>query len=192
MAVDPAYETLRDAALGAMVAALRADVGVDRCTLRLDVDGEYFPVVHEARVGAARTLIGDRRVTLRGQPVVEAILAGAEQVVQADTTSASDDAAFQDMLVLYGGLGAQIVTPVWEGGTLLGIISLHHLGGPREWSQAELSAPRAAAELVRRLMAGTTPAPGATARAEDPPRPGPRRAEDPPRGGPRPAPADPP
>jgi GAF domain-containing protein len=173
MAVDSAYEVLRDAALVGIVAALRADVGVDRCTLRLDVDGEYFPVVHEARVGAARTLIGDLTVSLRGQPVVEAILAGAEQVVQPDTASASDDAAFQDMLVQYGGLGAQIVTPVWEGGSLLGIISLHHLGGPREWSEAELSAPCAAAELVRRLMARGAPVPGATpTAAEDMPTPG--------------------
>jgi len=152
MVTDSGYDELRAAALEATVAALREAVAVERCTLRLAIAGGYFPVVHESRTGTARTLIGDRAVSLRGQPVVEAILAGAEQVVQPDAARASDDPAFQDMLVQYGGLGAQIVTPVREGDSLLGIISLHHLGGPRDWSQAERSHARSAAELVRRLM----------------------------------------
>jgi GAF domain-containing protein len=149
---------LRAAALDAIVAALREQVGVDRCTLRLDVAGEYFPVVHEARSAGTGSLIGDSKVSLQGQPVVEAILAGAEQVVQPDCASASDDPAFQAMLVHYGGLAAQIVTPVRDGSALVGIISLHHLGSPREWSDRELALPRAGADLVRRLVgAGSAP-----------------------------------
>jgi maleate isomerase len=146
------YLMLRGAALDAVVAALREQVAVDRCTLRLDVAGEYFPVVHEARTPGTGTLIGDRAVSLRGQPVVEAILGGAEQVVQPDCASASDDPAFQAMLVHYGGLGAQIVTPVRDGDALLGIISLHHLDGAREWSERELALARSGADLVRRLI----------------------------------------
>jgi GAF domain-containing protein len=151
-----AYGRLRGAALEALIATLRAEVGVDRCTLRLDVPGQYFPVVHESLKAGARTLIGDREVSLQGQPVVEAILSGAAQVVQPDTATASDDPAFQAMLRHYGGLGAQIVTPVREQGSLLGIISLHHLGGPREWSEREKDAAFEAAELVRRLVAEQT------------------------------------
>ncbi len=148
------YLQLRSAALDAIVGALLEQVGVDRCTLRLDVAGEYFPVVHEALTPGTGSLIGDRQVSLQGQPVVEAILAGAEQVVQPDCASASDDPAFQAMLVHYGGLAAQIVTPVKDGDELLGIISLHHLGGAREWSERELALPRAGADLVRRLLDG--------------------------------------
>jgi GAF domain-containing protein len=147
------YLLLRAAALDALVAALREQVGVDRCTLRLEVDGEYFPVVHEALSAGTGSLIGDRKVSLQGQPVVEAILGGAEQVVQPDCAVASEDPAFQAMLDHYGGLAAQIVTPVREGTALLGIISLHHLGSPREWSERELALPRAGADLVRRLLA---------------------------------------
>lgn len=146
-------DELRVSALDAIVSKLRELVAVDRCTLRLDVAGDYFPVVHEARTAGAGTLIGDD-LSLRGQPVVAAILGGAEQVVQPDTRSASDDPAFQAMLAHYGGLGAQIVTPVREGDRLLGIISLHHLGGPREWSERELLLGRAAAVLVARLTSG--------------------------------------
>jgi GAF domain-containing protein len=145
---------LRAASLDAIVAALREQVGVDRCTLRLEVEGEYFPVVYESRTPGTGSLIGDRKVSLQGQPVVEAILGGAEQVVQPDCASASDDPAFQAMLGHYGGLAAQIVTPVRDGTALLGIISLHHLGSPREWSERELALPRAAADLVRLLIAG--------------------------------------
>ena len=147
-----AYRMLQDVALRAIVSALRETVRVDRCTLRLDVAGDYFPVVHEDRTPDARTLIGDREVRLQGQPVVEAIRAGAEQVVQPDSTTASEDPAFQRMLAHYGGLGAQVVTPVREGGRLLGIISLHHLGGPRDWGERELALARAGAELVARLV----------------------------------------
>ncbi len=147
------YLLLRAAAFDAIVAALREQVGVDRCTLRLDVAGEYFPVVHEARTPGTGTLIGERKVSLQGQPVVQTILAGAEQVVQPDCAAASADPAFQAMLAHYGGLAAQIVTPARDGAELLGIISLHHLGSPREWSDRELALARAGAELVRRVIA---------------------------------------
>jgi GAF domain-containing protein len=152
MTHEDGYGLLQAAALEAIVAGMRETVGVDRCTLRLEVPGEYFPVVHEARRPGAETLIGDRTVSLQGQPVVNAILAGAEQVVQPDSAAASDDPAFQAMLAHYGGLGAQIVTPVRDGEALLGIISLHHLGGPREWSERELALAHSGAALVRRLV----------------------------------------
>lgn len=148
------YRLLRAAALQSIVAGLRETVDVDRCTLRLDVAGEYFPVVHESRTAGTGTLIADHVVSLQGQPVVTAILGGAEQVVQPDCPLASEDPAFHAMLAHYGGLGAQIVTPVRDNESLLGIISLHHLGGPREWSARELALGRAGAELVRRLIAG--------------------------------------
>ena len=100
------------AALDGLVSEMRERVGVERCTLRLDVEEDYFPVVCEARLDGVRTLIGDQEVSLKGQPVVEAILGGIEQVIQPDCAGASDDPAFQRMLISYGGMGAQIVTPV--------------------------------------------------------------------------------
>ena len=72
------------AALDGLVSEMRERVGVERCTLRLDVEEDYFPVVCEARLDGVRTLIGDQEVSLKGQPVVEAILGGIEQVIQPD------------------------------------------------------------------------------------------------------------
>jgi GAF domain-containing protein len=150
------------AALDGLVSEMRERVSVERCTLRLDVAEDYFPVVYEARLDGVRTLIGDQEVSLQGQPVVEAILGGIEQVIQPDCAAASDDPAFQRMLVSYGGMGAQIVTPVRDGERLLGIISLHHLGGPREWSDRELAIPRDGAELVARIVGDALPLPVGT------------------------------
>jgi GAF domain-containing protein len=113
--------------------------------------------VYESRLDGVRTLVGDQEVSLKGQPVVEAILGGIEQVIQPDCASASDDPKFQAMLASYGGMGAQIVTPVRDRERLLGIISLHHLGGPREWSDRELAIPRDGADLVARIAGDALP-----------------------------------
>jgi len=153
-AIDP----IRGAGLDAIVGALREAIGVQRCTLRLEVEGDLLPVVHESIVAPARSLIGDRSVALPGQPVIEAILGGAEQVVQPDTRAASSDPAFLAMLEHYGGMGAQIVTAVRDGERLVGVISLHHLGGAREWSAAETGLALATAALVARMLSEPPPA----------------------------------
>lgn len=163
MAADDDRRELIGAALSGLVSEMRERVGVQRCTLRLDVEQDYFPVVYESRLDGVRTLVGDREVSLKGQPVVEAILGGIEQVIQPDCASASDDPKFQAMLASYGGMGAQIVTPVRAGERLLGIISLHHLGGPREWSDRELAIPRDGADLVARLIGDALPLPAGSA-----------------------------
>ncbi|MBV9796970.1 MAG: GAF domain-containing protein [Solirubrobacterales bacterium] len=155
MSAELGARDLCSAALDAIVAKLREAVAVERCTLRLQARDEFYPVAHESRAPSVRSLIGDHSVPLQGQPVVEAILAGAEQVVQPDTRAASCDPAFQEMLIKYGGLGAQIVTPVRDGERLLGIISLHHLGAPREWTERELALARTAAALVAPLVGMT-------------------------------------
>jgi GAF domain-containing protein len=149
---DTNVDVLRGAALQGVVNALLEQLAAARCTLRLDVPGDVFPVVYEARRDGARTLIGDQEVTLRGQPVVEAMLSGTGQVVQHDSARASEDPAFQRMLRSYGGLGAQIVTAVRPRGVLRGIVSVHHLGGPRNWTEAEIALASDAARLAGRVL----------------------------------------
>jgi len=143
---------LRGAALQAIVEALREGYRVPRCTLRLDVPGETFPVVHEACADGAASLIGETTVALPGQPVVEALRGGADQVVQDDCATASADPAFQRMLVAYGGLAAQIVTAVRVDGRLAGIVSLHALGAPRAWTAAETRGATDACALIARVL----------------------------------------
>jgi GAF domain-containing protein len=127
---------------------LLAKTGASRITLREDIPGDYaYPVTHEALAPGAGSLREERTVDLRGQPVAQAVAAG-RQVVQDDCARALDDAAFQRMLAIYGGLAAQIVTPVVRDGRVTAILSVHQLGTPRRWKQTEIDACRAAAAAV--------------------------------------------
>jgi GAF domain-containing protein len=52
------------------------------------------------------------------------------------------------MLELYGGLRAQIVTPVVRDGRVAAIVSLHQLGRTRRWTEEEIASARDAARRV--------------------------------------------
>jgi GAF domain-containing protein len=132
--------------------ALLAATGASRVTLRQDLPGAYaFPVTHEALAEGVASLQGERTVDLRTQPVVLELQTG-RQVVQDDCRSAHDDPAFQGMLEAYGGLAAQIVTPVFDDGRLRAVVSLHQLGQPRTWTENEVAAAAKAADEVAALL----------------------------------------
>jgi GAF domain-containing protein len=65
---------------------------------------------------------------------------------------ASAEPHFREMLELYGGLRAQIVTPILRDGRVTAIVSLHQLGRTRRWSEDELELARRAAERVGELL----------------------------------------
>jgi GAF domain-containing protein len=132
--------------------ALLGSTGASRVTLREDVPGDYaFPVTHEALAPGVESLREERTVDLRKQPVALEVAAG-RQVVQDDCAQAFDDPAFHRMRETYGGLAAQIVTPVLSDGRLAGIVSVHQLGSPRRWTEEEIEACRAAATRVGELL----------------------------------------
>jgi GAF domain-containing protein len=131
---------------------LLAGTGASRVTLRQDVPGDYaFPVTHEALAPGVSSLREERSVDLRTQPVVLELRQG-RQVVQDDCRRAFDDPAYQRMLETYGGLAAQVVTPVFRAGRLAAIVSLHQLGSPRRWTAEEIAAATRAAANVGRLL----------------------------------------
>jgi GAF domain-containing protein len=135
-----------------VVDELRAATGASRCTLRRDVPDDFFPVTHEALAPGVPSIRDERTTDLRKAPVVRQMLETGRQVVQDDCASAFDDPAFQRMLGAYGGLGAQIVSPVFLDGRLAAIVSLHQLGGPRRWSDGERALAAAAGDRVRALL----------------------------------------
>jgi GAF domain-containing protein len=131
---------------------LLARTGASRVTLRRDLPGEYaFPVTDEALAPGVGSLREERTVDLRGQPVAIEVSSG-RQVVQDDAASAYDDPEFQRMRQVYGGLAAQIVTPVLVDGRVAGIVSVHELRAPRHWTDAEIEACRAAAARIAELV----------------------------------------
>ena len=132
--------------------ALLTATGASRVTLRQNLPGDYaFQVTHEALADGTSSLRKERTVDLPTQPVVLELQKG-RQVVQDDCRTAYDDPAYQRMLETYGGLAAQIVTPIFDGDRLQAVVSLHQLGQPRSWSDDEIAAATRAAERVRGLL----------------------------------------
>jgi GAF domain-containing protein len=122
--------------------------GASRVTLR---QGDDFPVTHEALAPGAPSIRDERTVDLRKQPVALEVRAG-RQVMQHDSRAAYDDADFQRMLEVYGGLAAQIVTPVFHNGEVKAILSLHQLGEPRAWTDEEIERCRVTADRIGELL----------------------------------------
>jgi len=148
----PSANEHRVSTLASVVERLLARTNASRVTLRQDLPGDYaFPVTHEALAPGAAPLMEERTVDLRSQPVV-AELARGRQVVQDDCAAAYDDATFHRMRQTYGGLAAQIVTPVLRNEQLLAIVSVHQLGEPRAWTREEVAAATLAAEEVEKLL----------------------------------------
>jgi 2-dehydropantoate 2-reductase len=151
-AVSALVRALEQGTIESLLGELRVALRADRVTLRQDVPGDYaFPVTVEALGAGVGSLRDERTVDLRTQPVV-ALLRRGEQVVQDDTRGAFDDPAFHRMLDTYGGLAAQIVTPIFGDGRLEAIVSVHALGKPRAWSDEDTAACRRAADRVRDLL----------------------------------------
>lgn len=134
--------------LEALAADLLERTAASRVTIRR---GEGFPVVVEALAEGVPSIRDERTIDLRTQPVALEVAAG-RQVVQDDASAAYDDPEFQRMLAAYGGLAAQVVTPVSRGGAVEAILSLHQLGAPRAWTDAEVEDCRRAAAEIARLL----------------------------------------
>jgi GAF domain-containing protein len=140
-----------DEALQAVVEGLLARTNASRVTLRQPRDDDFFPISHEALAPGARSIRDVVAPNMPRQPVVLEVSQG-RQVVQDDCASAFDDPDFQTMLELYGGMRAQIVTPVRDGDRLLALLSVHELRSTRNWTDDEIAACRAAAEEIRSIV----------------------------------------
>ena len=118
-----------------IVEELLTETGASRVTLRQEDPNEVFPVTHEALAPGVGSLIGVGTPNMAGQPVVHHV---------------------HEMLGLYGGLKAQIVTPVVIAGETRAIVSVHQLGRPRVWSDAAVARCREAVERVRAQLTQKT------------------------------------
>lgn len=133
------------------IEGLLAESGASRVTLRQETPGAVFPVTHEALASGAGSIAGVETPNMAGQPVVLEVAKG-RQVVQDDCLAASDAPHFRAMLELYGGMRAQIVTPIARDGRVVAIVSLHQLGRTRVWSEAEKACCRETAERIGALL----------------------------------------
>lgn len=152
---DLGYERWFQLTPKTVVEHLLADTGASRVTLRQDVPRDFFPVTHEALAPGVKSIKDGAGIDLRGQPVARVLAETGAPVVQHDCATAFDAPAFHEMREAYGGLAAQIVTPILDAGRLVGILSLHQCGEPRRWTDEEIAGAARAAERARSLIAPT-------------------------------------
>ena len=139
-------------ALARVLDELLAATRASRVTLRRDLPGTTpSPSSRRRWLRVWARSARKRTVDLRRQPVVRE-LAHGRQVVQDDCRAAYDDPAFQAMLDAFGGLGAQIVTPVVRGEKIVAIVSVHQLALPARGRDDEIVAAAAAADRVGALL----------------------------------------
>ena len=129
-----------------IVDQVHAATNASRTTLRLDRPDADFPVVAEALAEGVVSMGGDRSFGVRGSATVDYLARERQILVQPDLTGDSP-APVRDLTERYG-VGAQMLGPVVRHGNLLGIISVHHAGGSRTWTAAEIAAVQAGVERV--------------------------------------------
>ena len=141
------------AAIQQVIEELRAELGVQRVTVRVDVPTAVFPVAYEVLAQGARS-IRDDPTDMTRQPVPRILAEQDGQVVQEDAAAAfPDDPDFHAMRESFGGLRAQIVTGCYHGDRLLALLSVHDLAAPRRFTTAERLRCRAAADAIARELA---------------------------------------
>lgn len=137
-----------------LIEELRAELGVQRATVRVDVPDAVFPIRWEVLAPGTGSLRDDT-TDLSRQPVPRVLEEQGGQVVQEDAAAAfPHDGEFHAMRERFGGLRAQIVTGCYRGDRLLALLSVHDLRGPRSWSEAERTRCRAAADEIAGLVDG--------------------------------------
>jgi GAF domain-containing protein len=133
---------------------LRAELGVQRATVRVDVPDDVFPVRFEVLAPGVASLRADTTDMAR-QPVPRVLAERGGQVVQEDAAAAfPGDSDFHEMRERFGGLRAQIVTGCYRDGRLLALLSVHDLRGPRSFGDGERGLCRAAATAIAGMLDG--------------------------------------
>ena len=117
-----------------------------RTTLRLDTPDQVFPVLAEACAPGVRSIRDATEIDLRAAKTFQYLDREHELLIQRDCLT-DEPVAPQELIDLYG-VRAQMLAPIVRDGRLVGIISVHHAATPRDWSEDEVEAIRAAAARV--------------------------------------------
>jgi GAF domain-containing protein len=146
MAERASYQEILEELLGS--------TGASRTTLRLDLADEdtgLDAVAAEALAPGVRSIRDDTSIrNLRGSSTVRFLDEHRRPLVQEDCLAA-DPAPPPELMELYG-VRAQMVAPLVRESRLIGVISVHYVPGPREWSAEDVAALQKAVERVQREL----------------------------------------
>jgi GAF domain-containing protein len=133
---------------------LLGSTGASRTTLRLDLPDQgtgLDAVVAEALEPGVRSIRDDTSIrNLRGASTVRFLEEQRRPLVQNDCL-ADDLAPPSELMELYG-VKAQMLAPIVRDDHLIGVISVHYVPGPRDWSAEDVAALQEAAERVQREL----------------------------------------
>ncbi len=125
-----------------------------RTTLRLDLpdqDAGLDAVVAEALAPGVRSLRGDTSIRNLCDVSTVRFLETQRRLLVQNDCSADDLAPPPELIELYG-VKAQMLAPIVREDRLVGVISVHHAPGPRDWSAEDVAALREAIEHVQREL----------------------------------------
>ena len=142
--------------LDAILAALRDATGAARVTLRLDVPRRRLhsdDVAAEALAPGVTSLRGHTSIDQRAAGTIRWLDANRRILIQPDLRGA-DPAPPRELVELYGAT-AQMLGPIVRDDRLVGWVSIHHAGGPRQWRAEDVAALETAMRAVHRELDGT-------------------------------------
>jgi GAF domain-containing protein len=139
----------------AILEELRRATGAGRTTLRLEQPDGDFPVVAEALAPGVRSIRGDRGIAIR-ESATFSFLDHERRLLIVNDCRVSDPPTPSQLMDLYG-VRAEMLAPLVDGELIVGIVSVHVTGEPREWSPTEIRALERAAGLLREAIATAPP-----------------------------------
>lgn len=139
-----------------VVDRLRADTRASRTTIRADFPAlglELEEVAAEARGEGVRTLIGQRTSGVRDGAAVRWLCENRRTFVMEDCLNPwAPEVAPEDYVIELYGIRSEMVSGVFRGNDLIGIVSVHYTAGERHWSEDEVAMIERAAGEVRGIL----------------------------------------
>lgn len=137
-------DTVRLAAeLDAVLAELLQAAAGSRCTLRIDDaahDWNVDYVAAEALQPGVKSLRGEGSIDQRGADTVKWLARESRNLVQPDLVNAPDPAPPPALMTAYAATAQMLAPLLADSGHLQGWISVHFVGGQRDWTPAQVAA----------------------------------------------------
>jgi maleate isomerase len=140
-----------DPTLQPIVEDLLRAVDASRVTIRLDTPGQTFPIRAEALAPGVDTLRNATEIDLRASATFIYLDTEQRNLIQSDC-SAGDYPAPPALMAIYG-VKAQMLAPLVRDGKMIGILSVHYASAQREWSESDVAALDAAADVITQTLA---------------------------------------
>ncbi|TWP33235.1 GAF domain-containing protein [Leekyejoonella antrihumi] len=152
--MSPRLDERAVAAQTALIDIVRLKLDVSRVTLRLLRDGSINLVAESIAAGVKSMRSGTQEDASRF-PTYQYLQDTRDVLVQNDLRD-GEIRPPQSLIDEYGTL-AQMLAPVIVHHTLVGVISVHQVGRPREWSHGDIGTLKTAATAIGLLEALLAP-----------------------------------